>query len=46
MAAMLAGIAFAGVGVLNVGFLRFCPEICLSGLDNKAAVERSQQLRK
>lgn len=33
---MLAGTAFAGAGALNVGFLRFCPEICLSGLDNKA----------
>ena len=35
-AQMSAGTAVAGVGVLNVGFLGFCAEICLSGHDNVA----------
>jgi hypothetical protein len=38
MAGFLAVEAFAGAGVLNVGFLRFCPEICLSGHDPIAVI--------
>ena len=38
MTALLARTAVDGAGVLNVRFLSFCPETCLSGHDNKAVV--------
>ena len=41
---MLAGTAFAGAGVLNVSFVCFCPETCLSGHDNIPVVGALRQV--
>lgn len=40
---MLAETAFAGADTLNVSFLRFYPETCLSGPDNIADVCKLRQ---